>query len=243
MTELGQLEQALGHRFRDRALLVTALTHGSALPELSCGEDEGVMAKYERLEFLGDSVLGLVTASWLFSRLPDATEGELARWKSYLVSARALFRLAHRLELSRYLRLGAGEEQSGGRKKRSLLADVAESVLGAMFLDGGLEPVQALLEPWLEELRHSEPEIEEQDAKTKLQELLQAGGGQAPAYRITAESGPDHARVFEAVCLAADQPMGSGVGPSKKRAERRAAREALRRLENGELELPKRTEG
>ena len=218
---LDRLQRRLRYRFADPELLATALTHRSAAHETG-GEH------YERLEFLGDAVIGLVTARWLYEEFPDSPEGRLAKLKSHLVSAEALEQLALELELCGCLRLGAGEERSGGRHKRSLLADSIEAVVGALFLDAGLTQVRALLCPWL--ARCLESQEEDLDSKTRLQELLQAGGGVPPTYRVVSSEGPDHRRLFRVECLRGNEVLADGDGNSKKLAEQAAARRALELL-------------
>lgn len=215
------LERALGYRFRDPALLTLALTHRSYANE------SGLADHNERLEFLGDAVLGTVTADWLFRVHPELPEGDLSKRKSYLVSAPVLAALADALGIGRSLRLGVGEERSGGREKRSLLADSAEAVIGAIYLDGGLAPVRELVTRLLERLIEERPWIDEHDAKTRLQEELQARGWSLPEYRLVAEMGPDHEKRFVVECRVCDKAAGRGEGRSKKIAEQRAAAEAL----------------
>lgn len=218
------LEQGLGHAFRDRALLRVALTHRSHSNEEGA-DTPG--SNYERLEFLGDSVLGLVTASWLYRRFPDSPEGDLARIKSFLVSAPALKRLAQTLGVGPLLRLGVGEERSGGRKKASILADVVESLFGAVYLDGGFEAAERVILPAIERLYEQRADIGHADSKTILQEAVQARGWKLPNYRLVAEGGPDHDKVFTVDCWVEDRRTGTGTGRSKKLAEQAAAADAL----------------
>ncbi len=167
---LARFQQQLGHRFQDPTLLETALTHRSFAHEHDLGQT------YERLEFLGDAVLGLISADYLFERYPEEAEGKLSQLKSYIVSEPVLARHAAALELGELLRLGVGEERSGGRQKRSLLADALEAVFGAVFLDSGLEAAQRVLRPLLQEALDVRLGRAERDAKTALQELAQARG-------------------------------------------------------------------
>jgi ribonuclease-3 len=226
---LERLQVSLGHRFRDPELLRTALTHRSAAHER--GD-----AHYERLEFLGDAVLGLVAAEWLFGTLPEEAEGRLARLKSYLVSARALADWARELGVGGVLVLGAGEERSGGRDKQSLLADALEAVLGAVYLDGGLDAVRAVVRPRLEPTIEREPQVQRQEAKTMLQEALQARGEPLPEYRLAEELGPPHERTFRVECWVGERFLGAGEGGTKKAAERAAAVQALLVVESPPLE-------
>lgn len=218
-----QIETLSGHPFAQIELFEQALTHRSYAAEHGVDHNE-------RLEFLGDAALGLACASWLCRRFEELPEGRLARRKSYLVSWQVLAALARSLDLGAALRLGFGEEQSGGRDKDSLLADAMEAVLGVLFLDGGLEPVERLLAGFFEQRLASEPSLEGQDAKTRLQELQQARGAALPVYRVLRSSGPDHAKEFEVECLVDGQRRGLGSGGSKKKAELAAALSALGEL-------------
>lgn len=221
------LEVRLGHRFGRVELLEQALSHRSWAFE---GKDA---AHYERLELLGDSVLGLLATEWLFARHPDRDEGYLAKLKAHLVSESVLAEAARRLDLGAEIRLGIGEERSGGRKRNSLLADVFEAVLGALYLDAGLEPARRLVEAvCIHEEQHPTSAISS-DPKTALQELLQAGGFELPIYLLADSTGPDHRKSFVVQCLVRNQLLGLGEGASKKKAEQAAAGSALERLRAG----------
>lgn len=224
------LEERLGYRFRRPELLELALTHRSY------SNEQGAAAHYERLEFLGDAVLGLVTAEWLYERHPDLPEGALSKRKAHLVSRSVLAPWAERLRLGEELRLGVGEERSGGRAKPSLLADSLEAVFGAVYLDGGLEKARAVIRPMLEEA-HGAGEasptsvLATGDPKTRLQEIAQAHGWALPDYRLVGSSGPDHDKVFTVECALAGAGLAAeGSGPSKKVAEQRAAAALLASL-------------
>lgn len=219
------LEDRLGYRFRRPELLHEALTHRSAAHEQ--GEDR----HYERLEFLGDSVLGLVTADWLYRRYPDSREGQLAALKSHLVSAAVLARFARTLDLGAALLLGAGEARSGGRAKRSLLADALEALFGAIYLDGGLEAVRPLVIRFLEVSLDERRDVEDRESRTRLQEWLQAKKRPLPEYVLRLAEGPDHERLFHFECWVEGRLVGCGSGGSKKAAQRRAAHAALAALE------------
>ena len=221
------LEEQLGHHFASRALLGVALTHRS-------GAQEGGGTHYERLEFLGDAVLGLLAAEWLYRRL-EAPEGELSKRKSYVVSEPLLAEHARRIGLGAALRIGVGEERSGGRDKPSLLADALEALIGAAYLDGGLDAARRIVVPLLEAGAESyRRAADRRDPKTALQEVLQEGeGGEPPDYRLVETSGPDHQKRFVVECWAAGELLGRGEGTSKKRAEQAAAGEALERLRGG----------
>jgi ribonuclease-3 len=215
------LEARLGHRFRDRRLLEQALSH----PSSSHGRDEGVSG-CERLEFLGDAVLGLVVSELLMERCPERPEGWLTRARADAVNQAALAARARALELARWIRLGRGERLQGGAEKPSILADILEAVLGAMYLDAGLGPVRALLERELGPLS-ADLEPARADAKTRLQELLQARGEGTPRYHTTETRGPAHALQFEVEVRLGERVLGLGSGPSKRAAEQEAARRAL----------------
>jgi ribonuclease-3 len=222
---LSDFEVRLGHRFVDRKLLERALSHRSYAHEA------GRQENYERLEFLGDAVLALVVAETLFRQRPDLPEGDLSKLKSLVVSARSLARYARRLELGRLLKLGIGEERSGGRRKPSLLADSLEAVLGAVFLDGGLEAVREPVGRLLQEILDGPSRRRVDDPKTRLQELAQARGWELPEYRPVAADGPDHEKRFTVECVVQGEAAGRGEGSSKKRAEQAAAAEALELLD------------
>lgn len=231
-----ELEEVLGHRFADRALLIQALTHRSLVYEHGAAgrlEPNAPREDNERLEFLGDAVVGLIAAGYLFRRYPELPEGALTRLRGALVSRRHLAEVAQTLELGKYLRLGRGEERSGGRSKRALLANAMEALTGALFLDAGFEPVQRLIES-----RVIEPgvaSLHDQllaeggigDFKSALQELLQARKQGQPEYRITAETGPDHRKSFFLEVRAQGEALAEGCGPTRKIAEQDAARRAL----------------
>lgn len=216
------LQQRLGHLFRDPALLAAALTHSSFANESS----EPAPVDNERLEFLGDAVLGLATGQRLYEDCPAAREGELSRLRAELVSAPQLAAVARGLGLGECLRLGRGEARSGGRDKDNLLADALEALIGAVFLDAGYAAAGSVVErlfaaPGGAPARH--------DSKTALQELLQARR-QRPVYRLAEMSGPDHCKSYRVEVLVEDQVLGLGEGPTKKRAGQQAARRALERL-------------
>lgn len=217
----------LGYAFRDPRLLETALTHRSWANERSTD------GTYERLEFLGDAVLGLLAAEWLYRRHDEAPEGELSRRKSYLVSEGVLADEGRRLALGEVLRLGVGEERSGGREKTSLLADALEAVIGAVYLDGGLTAVRPLVARLLERAAAAGPPLALRDAKSRLQEITQAQERELPSYRHVGAEGPDHEKIFTVECRVGERLVAVGQGGSKKLAEQRAAAAALAVLEAG----------
>ena len=219
------LEKRLGYRFKRLDLLELALTHRS------WANEQGVPEHYERMEFLGDSVLGLVAAEWLYSQHPELPEGELSKLKSQLVSREALASYARDLDLGAALKIGVGEDRSGGRSKPSLLADSMEAIFGALYLDGGLEAARKAILPMLETAYRQKAREIVVDAKTQLQEFSQALGWDLPDYRLTGSSGPDHSKTFVVECWVAGELAGQGEGPSKKMAEQRAAADALEKLQ------------
>ncbi len=229
-TDLQTLEQILAYTFRDRALLERAVTHRSwAHEQVAPGEEhEARKLHNESLEFLGDSVLGLVVANYLCGSYPGGTEGELSRMKHRLVSAPTLAKAAQRLELGSFLRFGRGEEKSGGRQKNALLADVFEAITGAIFLDGGLNAAtDYLCRALKEELASANPlSAASADYKTLLQEKLQAERRPAPRYVVIETQGPPHQRTFY-VEVNWDDGKIQGQGHSIKAAEAAAARAAL----------------
>ncbi|MFQ5527451.1 MAG: ribonuclease III [Thermoanaerobaculia bacterium] len=223
---LRELERRLGRRFRRREFLERALTHRSYANE------QGLGSNYERLEFLGDSVLGLATSEWLYSEHRGVSEGKLSAHKSRLVSEPILADFARDLGLGEFVRLGVGEKRSGGREKDSILSDVVESVIGAVFLDGGWKPARLLVRRMLDGVEIDADSTELKDPKGRLQEFLQGRGQDLPAYRTAAEDGPDHDKVFTVECLVEGEVEGSGEGGTKKRAEQLAAAAALERLQS-----------
>lgn len=219
------IEEALGYRFKDPCLLRTALTHRSY------SNERGERDNYERLEFLGDAVLGMVASRWLYHRYPREPEGQLAKRKSFLVSAPVLARFAESLGLGPELRLGVGEARSGGSTKTSILADAVEAVFGAVYLDQGLEAVREIIEQFLENAVEERSSVFHTDPKTRLQEQVQARGWALPQYRVVSESGPDHRKRFTVECSVEGEVAGSAEGRSKKLAEQAAAIYALERLD------------
>lgn len=223
---MDSLEKKIGHSFRDRALLTTALTHSSY-----ANENRGRGECNERLEFLGDSVLGMVVADALYRRFPELPEGRMTRLRAQLVCEESLHRVASELGLGEYVRLGRGEEHTGGRRRTSILADAVEAVIAAMYLDGGLETAKAFIERQiLSALDGAGPVMRVEDCKTELQELVQKKSGQSLSYELLGESGPDHDKTFTSQVSLNGRPIGSGSGRTKKEAEQAAARAALEAL-------------
>ena len=220
------LEERLGYSFRNRALLETAVTHSSYANE---NRASGIVCN-ERLEFLGDSVLGVTVADFLYRHFPDMPEGRMTRLRAELVCEQSLHRVALELHLGDYLRLGKGEEHNGGRERASILSDAVEAVIAAMYLDAGMETAAGFIHRCLlDDVRTIEtPSFT--DYKTALQELVQRQSGQVLSYELVGEEGPDHAKTFRMqVCLNCE-PVGLGTGRTKKEAEQTAAASALEAL-------------
>ncbi len=228
LAELRALVDALGLRVSNLQLLDQALTHGSFTNQSGSSHRD-----YQSLEFLGDAILGLVISEILYRLYPDHSEGELSRFRSHLVSRRQLARLSASCGLDRVVRLGSGEEQTGGRRKAAILGDVFESLIAAVYLDGGLEPVREFVMSQFRELfsEIAALEMAPQDHKSRLQELLHARGQSEPDYLIVAEEGPDHRKQFLVEARIMGRPVAQAWGHSRKRAEQRAAQEALDQLQ------------
>lgn len=218
------LEKKLGYTFRDRSLLSEALNHSSYANEHRSAE----VCSNERLEFLGDSVLGFVTAEFLFKTYGKLPEGDLTRIRAALVCEQSLYEVAKFLDLGQYLKLGKGEEAGGGRQRQSILADATEAVFAAVYLDGGMERVRELICRVL--LSRAPAAEERRDYKTTLQEIVQRRSGQVLTYHMVDESGPDHNKTFLFQVRLNGTPVGQGRGHSKKEAEQAAARDALEKL-------------
>jgi len=235
LQNLDQLEQVLGYQFRDHSLLAQAMTHRSwAHEQVSPRSQRDARHLHnEALEFLGDSILGLVVAEYLFRAYPHATEGELSRMKHRLVSAPTLAKASTELGLGEFVRFGRGEEKSGGRRKRALLADVFEAVTGAIFLDGGVELARKFIETALDQDLHNVDPVSAAaaDPKTMLQEKLQATHQPAPQYSVIETLGPPHRRMFH-VELKWNGGATRGTGPTIKAAEAAAAQAALEQMQN-----------
>lgn len=229
--DLAEVEGRLGYRFRDRGLLALALTHRS-----HAHEGDGSGDHYERLEFLGDATLGFVVSERLYREDGEAAEGVLSRRRQSVVRTSTLASAARDLGLGQALRLGRGELRTGGRRKASLLADVFEAVLGAVFLDGGIRQARAFVRRSLRAPieRAGRESRSRDDHKTALQELVQGRLRLTPRYRIVATKGPDHALEFEVEVLIDDEVYGRGEGANRKRAEQAAARNALSRFRASE---------
>jgi ribonuclease-3 len=244
--EIMALEESLGHHFQRLELLNQALTHSSQAREveaLSAGSGSSgsglSSGDNEMLEFLGDAVLGLATSEALFHRFPEFQEGQLSKLRAHLVGQRHLLRVAEQLQIGDYMRLGRGEEKSGGRNKASLLVDALEAILAALYLDGGWTVardfiVRVIVEPELAHMKLETSAIPVMDFKSALQEAVQARGGPQPVYALVKEEGPEHKKTFTVEVRlpapALGQLVGRAQGATKKRAEQEAARQVLERL-------------
>ena len=248
---LDELEQSLGYNFRDRALLDRALTHSSKANDAAPAsgavrldpQPPGIppvpdlRTDNERLEFLGDSVLGWLVSDWLFTRFPDFTEGQLSLLKNHLVSAAHLLAAAHRLDLGRHLQLGRGEETAGGRSKQRLLVNAFEAVLAAVYLDGGVEAARGVIirqaiptEDELAELAGAGPP---RDFRAELDRLARDRALPRPEYQLVGENGPGHARTFLVEVRLGRELAATAEGSSKKSASHNAARQVCERLRSG----------
>ena len=227
---INDLEKAIGYRFKNITLLQNALAHSSYANE----RWHNSLKSNERLEFLGDSILGMVVAEYLYRNVPDRPEGDLTRMRADMVCERSLAQIAEHIDLGKHLLLGNGEEAGGGRKRDSILADAVESIIAACFLDGGMEPVRAFIDTFVltdvpvRKLRNA-------DYKTALQELVQQKKNQVLAYALVEESGPDHDKHFVVQVSLNGAAVGTGEGKSKKRAEQAAARDAIEKLFPNEI--------
>lgn len=215
------LEQKIGYRFADRRLLQTALTHASVIDS---------KVNYERLEFLGDRVLGLVVANLLYTSFPDAAEGDLAKRHTALVQQAALLMVAEKLALSTYLHLSPGEQKTGGAQKETILADALEAVIAALYLDGGFDASAAFVERFWSSLLHAQIDPP-QDPKTLLQEWAQSKGLPLPEYILAGKSGSDHAPVFDVTLRLQKWGEASGHGATKRQAEKEAAAAMLKKIQ------------
>lgn len=223
-----ELEEKLGYKFKNRNLLMTALSHSSYSNELKA---RGVQVKCnERLEFLGDSVLSIVTSEHLFENFPLLPEGELTKIRAAVVCEKALHKYSQKIGLGDYLLLGHGEEHTNGRSRPSILADAFEAVLAAIYLDcdGNLDRVKTYLLPFVcEEIDEVVSRASSTDNKTKLQQIVQMAEGEVLEYVLVGESGPDHNKTFEVEARLNSNVIGRGKGHSKREAEQLAAKEAL----------------
>jgi ribonuclease III len=241
--DIAALESALGHHFRRAELLEQALTHSSQAREQEALQTATRVGDNEQLEFLGDAILGFVTSETLFQRFPEYHEGQLSKLRAHLVSERHLIQVAQQLDLGSFLRLGRGEEKSGGRHKTALLVDALEAVLAALYLDGGVDAarkfiLQAILAPELDKIAAAPAGASFlTDYKSALQEAVHASGRPQPSYILVKEEGPEHKKTFTVEArlhapgsVGTPEFVGRALGPTKKVAEQGAARQALEYL-------------
>ncbi|MBQ3355690.1 MAG: ribonuclease III [Oscillospiraceae bacterium] len=219
-----KLEQALGYVYQDKTLLRTALSHTSYANEVH----KDALRSYERLEFLGDAILGFATAEYLYHTFPTKQEGELTKIRAELVCEKNLAEIAHQIHLGDYLLLGNGEEQGGGRNRASILCDVIEALIAAAFIDGGTVAAQGIVTRLV--IPNLTKVLNTHDFKTELQEIVQRKRDQALTYELIGEQGPDHCKQFSVRVLLNGAEVGRGVGTSKKRAEQAAAEQAIQKL-------------
>jgi ribonuclease-3 len=229
-SDLSELQATLGYRFQDEALLRQCLTHRSF-----CHDDCRQSPSNERLEFLGDSVLGLAVAELLFRDHPELREGELTKAKALLVNETTLAAVARNIRLNEFINISAEEARSGGRQRPSIIADALESVIGGVFLDGGIGAARDLVFRLIYiNKREILTDRSQRNFKGELLELVQARGEGMPHYNVTFEEGPDHCKVFHVEVLINGQRLGFGTGSSKKEAEQKAAEEALDGMESSD---------
>ncbi len=232
-TTRAELENKLGYKFKSEFYLSKALTHRSFLR----ANEPRSLRSYERLEFLGDSVLGLVVAEELFNRYPDVSEGSLTKNKSLLVNKKVLAHAGMEIELGKYIQMSSDEERAGGRTRPSIIADCLEAVIGAVYIDGGLEPTRRVVRQIISfEFEEVAQFLSLRNFKGELLERLQAAGGGLPKYSVSDEDGPDHRKVFTVEVYVSGRRLGTGRGDSKKSAEQRAAESALASLDESSEE-------
>ncbi len=220
-----ELQEKLNYRFKDKGLIVTALTHSSFANEHRCQSNE-------RLEFIGDSVLGMVVAMHLYRTFPNLTEGKMTRMRAELVCEQSLWEVANKLSFGENLRLGKGEALTGGRERPSILADCVEAVIAALYIDGGFEVAKDFVDRHILSKLDSVGTVPTGDFKTRLQELVQSAPGMSLSYEMLSESGPDHMKVFCAAVYLNGKIIGQGQGRTKKEAEQNAAAKALEELKD-----------
>ena len=224
--DISRFEQIIGYTFRDRQLLIQAFTHSSFVNEQKINK----RPDYERLEFLGDAVLEMISSAYLFRKFPDKKEGQMSKMRASLVCEGALAYDAEQLSLKDYIQLGKGEEATGGRNKESIIADVMEAVIGALFLDGGIEESKRFIDSYV--LTNIEAVQIFVDSKSVLQEMAQGENLGDIRYEICGESGPEHDKIFEVRVFVGDKNLGEGTGKTKKAAEQQAAYQAVLALKN-----------
>lgn len=224
--DIAKFENLIGYTFRDKNLLIQAFTHSSFVNEQKINKKPD----YERLEFLGDAVLEMISSAHLFRSFPDKKEGEMSKIRAALVCEGALAMDSEKLDIKSYIQLGKGEEATGGRSKESIIADVMEAVIGALFLDGGIEQSKRFIDSYV--LTNAEAVEKFGDNKSMLQEFVQGENLGSIRYEISGESGPEHDKIFEVRVFVGDEKLGEGTGKTKKAAEQNAAYQALLVLKN-----------
>ena len=219
--DISKFEQLIGYTFKNKDLIIQAFTHSSFVNEQKINKKPD----YERLEFLGDAVLEMISSAFLFKKYPDKKEGEMSKIRASLVCEPALAFDSEQLELKNYIQLGKGEEATGGRNKDSIISDVMEAVIGALFLDGGIDEAKKFIDNYV--LTNADSMQMFSDSKSILQELVQGESLGEIRYEICGESGPEHDKIFEVRVYVGDKNMGEGTGKTKKAAEQKAAYQAL----------------
>ncbi len=220
------VETVIGYKFKNKKLLKEALSHKSYSVE------HGLKAHNERLEFLGDSILGLIVSYYLFDKYPEEDEGYLSKIKSYVVSKPSLTKWARVINLGEYIHLGIGETQSGGKKRSSILSNAIEAVIGAIYIDGGIQPATDFVIGWLSKQSF---ENEHRDYKSELQEIIQKRFKTPPDYEVLSTKGPEHAKIFTIKVKLKKKVLGIGTGKNKKEAEQEAAKSAFIHFRNYEV--------
>ena len=224
--DLARFEETIGYTFKNKELLIQAFTHSSFVNEQKINKKED----YERLEFLGDAVLEMVSSAFLFKKYPDKKEGEMSKIRASLVCEPALAFAAEKLDITSYMQLGKGEEATGGRNKESIIADMVEAVIGALFLDGGINDAKHFIDKYI--LTNADSMQMFSDSKSILQEFVQANNLGDITYEIYGESGPEHDKIFDVRVLVGEKNLGEGSGRTKKAAEQKAAYQALLALKS-----------
>ncbi|MBO6242400.1 MAG: ribonuclease III [Butyrivibrio sp.] len=223
-SDISKFENTIGYCFKNKALLVQAFTHSSFVNEQKINKKPD----YERLEFLGDAVLEMISSEYLYKKYPDKKEGEMSKIRASLVCEPALAYDAEKLDIRYYMQLGKGEEATGGRNKESIIADMVEAVIGALFLDSGIEEAKKFIYSYV--LTNEESMQMFSDSKSILQEIVQGQGLGQIQYEICGERGPEHDKIFDVRVFVGDKNMGEGSGKTKKAAEQKAAYKAILEL-------------
>jgi ribonuclease-3 len=219
--DINRFEQVIGYTFKDKNLIIQALTHSSFVNEQKINKKQD----YERLEFLGDAVLEMISSAYLFKKYPEKREGEMSKIRASLVCEPALAYCSEQIDLKSYIQLGKGEEATGGRNKESIIADVMEAVIGALFLDGGIDESKRFIDTYV--LTNADSMQMFSDSKSILQEIVQGEALGQIRYETCGESGPEHDKIFEVRVYVGDKNLGEGTGKTKKAAEQKAAYQAL----------------